>query len=57
MGYCNSSQWWQHTEAECVGARVSDSLSLGGHISLTVAFKEPNVIAALYECSYSLTVK
>ena len=29
----------------------------GGHISLTVAFKGPNVILGLYKCNYSLTVK
>ena len=28
-----------------------------GHISLVVAFKEPNVILGLYKCNYSLTVK
>ena len=28
----------------------------GGHISLTVAFKGPNVILALYKCNY-LSVK
>ena len=28
-----------------------------GHISLTVAFKGPNVILGLYKCNYSLTVK
>ena len=27
----------------------------GGHISLTVAFKGPNVILGLYKCNYSLT--
>ena len=27
----------------------------GGHISLAVAFKGPNVILGLYECNYSLT--
>ena len=26
-----------------------------GHISLTVAFKGPNVILGLYKCNYSLT--
>ena len=26
----------------------------GGHISLTVAFKGPNVILGLYKCNYSL---
>ena len=29
----------------------------GGHISLAVAFKGPNVILGLYKCNYSLTVK
>ena len=29
----------------------------GGHISLTVAFKGPNVMSGLYKCNYSLTVK
>ena len=29
----------------------------GGHLSLEVAFKGPNVILGLYKCSYSLTVK
>ena len=29
----------------------------GGHISLTVAFKELNVILGLYKCNYSLTLK
>ena len=28
-----------------------------GHISLTVAFKRPNVILGLYKCNYSLIVK
>ena len=28
-----------------------------GHISLTVAFKGPNVILGLYKCNYSLTGK
>ena len=28
-----------------------------GHISLTVAFKGPNVILGLYACNYSLAVK
>ena len=27
----------------------------GGHISLEVAFKWPNVILKLYKCNYSLT--
>ena len=27
----------------------------GGHISLVVAFKGPNVILGLYTCNYSLT--
>ena len=27
----------------------------GGHISLTVAFKGPNVTLGLYTCNYSLT--
>ena len=30
---------------------------IGGHISLAVAFKGPNVILGLYKCNYSLTVK
>ena len=29
----------------------------GGHVSLTVAFKGPNVIVGLYECNYSLIFK
>ena len=29
----------------------------GGHISLEVAFKGPNVILGLYKCNYSLIVK
>ena len=29
----------------------------GGHISLAVVFKGPNVILGLYKCNYSLTVK
>ena len=29
----------------------------GGHISLTVAFKGPNIISGLYKCNYSLTGK
>ena len=29
----------------------------GGRISLTVAFKGPNVILGLYKCNCSLTVK
>ena len=29
----------------------------GGHLSLTVAFKGPNVILGLCKCNYSLTVK
>ena len=29
----------------------------GGHISLAVAFKGPNVILGLCKCNYSLTVK
>ena len=29
----------------------------GGHISLPVAFKVPNVILGPYKCHYSLTVK
>ena len=28
---------------------------MGGHISLTVAFKGPNVILGQYKCNYSLT--
>ena len=28
-----------------------------GHISLEVAFKEPNVTLGLYKCNYSLIVK
>ena len=27
----------------------------GGHISLVVAFKGPNVVLGLYKCNYSLT--
>ena len=27
----------------------------GGHISLAIAFKGPNVILGLYKCNYSLT--
>ena len=30
---------------------------MGGHISLVVAFKGPNVTLGLYKCHYSLTVK
>ena len=30
---------------------------IGGHISLAVAFKGPNVILGLYKCDYSLTAK
>ena len=29
----------------------------GGHTSLTVAFKGPNVILGLYKCNYSVAVK
>ena len=29
----------------------------GGHISLAVAFKGPNVILGRYKCNYSLAVK
>ena len=29
----------------------------GGHISLAVAFKGPNVILGLWKCNYSLAVK
>ena len=29
----------------------------GGHISLEVAFKGPNIILGVYKCNYSLTVK
>ena len=29
----------------------------GGHISLAVAFKGPNVILGLYKCNYSLTLR
>ena len=29
----------------------------GGHISLEIAFKGPNVILGLCKCNYSLTVK
>ena len=36
---------------------LSNSFSPGGHISLEVAFKWPNVILGLYKCNYSLTVK
>ena len=36
---------------------VSNSFSPGGHISLMVAFKGPNVILGLCKCNYSLTVK
>ena len=36
---------------------VSNSFLPGGHISLAVAFKGPNVILGLYKCNYSLTVK
>ena len=38
-------------------AGVSNSFSPGGHISLMVAFKGPNVILGLCKCNYSLTVK
>ena len=38
----------------CRGVRL---IFTGGHISLTVAFKGPNVILGLYKCNYSLTVK
>ena len=30
---------------------------MGGHISLAVAFKGPNVILGMYKCNYSLTGK
>ena len=36
---------------------VSNSFSWGGHISLAVAFRGPDVILGLYKCNYSLTVK
>ena len=36
-------------------AGVSNSFSWGGHISLVVAFKGPNVIFGLCKCNYSLT--
>ena len=35
-------------------AGVSNSFSLGGNISLEVAFKGSNVILGLYKCNYSL---
>ena len=38
-------------------ARGSKLICTGGHISLAVAFKGPNVILGLYKCDYSLTVK
>ena len=31
---------------------MSNSFSPGGHISLLVAFKGPNVILGLYKCNY-----
>ena len=43
------------TSLKCFIPRVSNSFSLGGHISLTVAFKGPNVILGLYKYNYSLT--
>ena len=34
---------------------MSDSLSPGGHVSLAVAFKGPNVILGLCTCNCSFT--
>ena len=34
-------------------ARRVKLIFTGGHISLTVAFKGPNVILGLYKCNYS----
>ena len=37
--------------------RVVKCIFTGGHISLVVALKGPNVVLGLYKCNYSLTVK
>ena len=41
-----------------IGTMYSRGVKLiftGGHFSLLVAFKGPNVILGLYKCNYSLT--
>ena len=40
----------------CFGLESSgvNLISTRGHISLVVAFEEPNIILGLYKCNYSL---
>ena len=58
--YLLSYRSWDRTP-EPPGLRVSfydrgvKLIFSGGHISLVVAFKGPNVILGLYKCNYSLT--
>ena len=45
---------WGEVEENSKGVKL---IFTGGHISLVVAFKGPNVILGLYKCNYSFTVK
>ena len=41
----------------CGRGRGVKLIFTGGHISLSIALKGPNVTLGLYKCNYSLTVK
>ena len=46
---------WMEPESIMLRLRGVKLIFTGGHISLVVAFKGPNVILGLYKCNYSLT--
>ena len=51
-----TAQCYIHNLQLCIQiSRGVKLIFMGGHISLVVAFKGPNVILRLYKCNYSLT--
>ena len=54
---CPQNQGEEEILSEGDHTRGVKLIFTGGHISLLVAFKGPNVILGLHKCNYSLTVK
>ena len=48
---------FRHTPLCIYTSRGVKFIFMGGHVSLAVAFKGPNVTLGLYECNYSLTAE
>ena len=57
QAFCFDFAFDETASSEIIYSRVVKLIFTGGHISLTVAFKGPNVILGLYKCNYSLIVK